>query len=213
MYYSADMRPYIARNCAPSFFSLYQPGRLDLDLIFSLCALFISAIAAGASLYQLNMASSSIAAQTWPYVTIGWNYANEQSGIVVANDGLGPALIRDTVLKVDGHPQPDVLEALSKLIDISHGPKGTIELDALIPGVVIRAGQSFRLFSIGGARWDSQLRDAQSRVELEVCYCSVLDRCWISSTQSSAQSVARCLQHNPSSLSLPKPKSAFPPIS
>jgi len=101
MYYSAHMRPYIARNCAPSFFSLYQLGRLDLDLVFSLCALFISAIAAAASLYQLNMASSSIAAQTWPYVTIGWNYANEQSGIIVAHDGLGPALIRDTVLEVD----------------------------------------------------------------------------------------------------------------
>ncbi len=209
MYYSIHMRPYIARDCAPAFFSRHRSRRLNLDLIFSLCALFISAIAAAASIYQLHMASSSIAAQTWPYVTIGWSYANDQSGIMIDNDGVGLALIRDVVLKVDGNPQHDALKAISKLIDISHGPKGTIEMDALIPGVVIRVGKSLRFFSVGGAKWDSQLRNAQSRVELEVCYCSVLDRCWMSSMRNSAQSIDQCPKHDPSSLRLPEQKNVL----
>jgi hypothetical protein len=180
-----------------------QSGRINLDLIFSLCALFISAIAAAASIYQLHMASSSIAAQTWPYVAIGWSYADDQSGIVVDNDGLGPALIRDVVLKIDGHPQHDALQAVSLLIDISADAKGQIHMDALVPGTVIRSGSSARLFSVSGAKWDSQLRHAQSRIELEVCYCSVLERCWISSMQTLAQSIAKCPRRNRSSLTLP----------
>jgi len=55
--------------------------RLNADLILSLCAILISAVACGASLYQLRIASSLISAQTWPYVTITWSYHEEQSGI------------------------------------------------------------------------------------------------------------------------------------
>ncbi|MBV8775090.1 MAG: hypothetical protein JO166_22565 [Deltaproteobacteria bacterium] len=59
------------------------------------------------------MASSSMSAQTWPYVTIGWRYANDETGIVVDNDGLGPALIRDVVLTLDEREQRDAVSAVT----------------------------------------------------------------------------------------------------
>jgi hypothetical protein len=75
--------------------------------VLPICAFLISAVACAASLYQLRMAMSSMSAQTWPYVTIGWHHANDETGIVVDNDGLGPAIIRDVVLTVDRQDQHD----------------------------------------------------------------------------------------------------------
>jgi hypothetical protein len=71
---------------------------ISRNSVLPICALLISAVACAASLYQLRMAMSSISAQTWPYVTIGWRHTNDETGIVVDNDGLGPAIIRYVVV-------------------------------------------------------------------------------------------------------------------
>jgi hypothetical protein len=163
--------------------------RPHTDLILSVCAILISAVACGASLYQLRMASTLISAQTWPYVTIGWSYQNDQSGISVANDGLGPALLRSVVLKLDGQPQRDVLSALRRIVT---GSAGSITVGALVRGSVIRAGNDAHLILVQGAAYDNQMRNAKSRIEVEICYCSILERCWISTLGDMPQQVGRC---------------------
>jgi hypothetical protein len=174
---------------------------MNTSRILPVCALLISAVACIASLYQLHMASSSMSAQTWPYVTIGWRYANDETAIVVDNDGLGPALIRDVVLSVDHRPQTDALAAVRQIVSDSGAE---IRLDALVRGNVIRAGNSLSFLAVHGAAWANQLRTAQSRVTLQICYCSILGRCWINSlTQVIPQSVAACSENNPESLKLP----------
>ena len=95
-----------------------EGGATSTSRILPICAILISAVACAASLYQLRMASSSISAQTWPYVTIGWRYANDQTGIVVDNDGLGPALIRDVELTIDGRNQRDAISGCNRLSEI-----------------------------------------------------------------------------------------------
>lgn len=177
------------------------PRKLDRDLIFSLCALVISAVAVTASLYQLRMASASISAQTWPYLTLGWSYTNDHTSLMVDNDGLGPALIREVVLTVDEKPQSDVISALRPIVS---GPNGSLTLDALTSGVVIRAGHSLHAFTVGSADWNERVRRALPRFDLQICYCSVLGRCWktaLSLNEPSA--VSGCKEHNPAGLKIP----------
>ncbi len=104
---------------------------MNTNRILPVCALFISAVACVASLYQLHMASASMSAQTWPYVTIGWSYANDETGVVVDNDGLGPALIRDVVLTVDQHEKHDAISAVQQIIN---DPNAEIRINALTRG-------------------------------------------------------------------------------
>lgn len=118
-----------------------EAGATSTSRILPICAILISAVACAASLYQLRMASSSISAQTWPYVTIGWRYANDQTG------GLGPALIRDVVLTIDGRDQRDAVSGVQQIIGNS---QAEIHIDALTRGVMIRAGKSLNLFEVRG---------------------------------------------------------------
>jgi hypothetical protein len=174
---------------------------ISRNSVLPICALLISAVACAASLYQLRMAMSSISAQTWPYVTIGWRHTNDETGIVVDNDGLGPAIIRDVVLTVDGQDQHDAISALRQIISIADA---SIELDELTRGVVIRAGKSLNLFVVRGASWANQLRSAQNRVNLEICYCSILGQCWSNSLASVIpREVSVCAESNRNSLELP----------
>jgi hypothetical protein len=178
--------------------------KIDMDLVFSLSALLISAIAVAASLYQLHMASSSISAQTWPYLTIGWGYGNDQTSLALDNDGLGPALIRDVVLTVDGHPQSDVVSAMRQIV---HGADGALTLDALTAGVVVRAGRSLNVFDVRGASWNERTRQALPRIDLQLCYCSVLGRCWSTSLRSNEpRDIPRCAEQDASGLKAPGPQ-------
>ena len=175
---------------------------MDTSRFLPICALFISAVACVASLYQLHMASSSISAQNWPYVTIGWSYANDETGIVVDNDGLGPALIRDVDLTEDGHEQHDTVSAVRQIIS---DPNANIRLNALTRGVVIRAGHSLNLFVLRGTTAANQLRAAQSRVNLEVCYCSILGQCWTDSfADSIPRSISKCIDSDTKGLGIPR---------
>jgi hypothetical protein len=163
--------------------------RLNVDFVMSACALLISAVACAASIYQLHNAAILMSAQTWPYVTIGWHIGTDESEIVVANDGQGSAIFHGTVLRIDNRPQHDVLTALRGIVS---GSTGVVQMDALVRGVVLRPGQSLRLIGVHGAGWDKQLREAKSRIAVDLCYCSILDRCWTSAIDELPKEVAHC---------------------
>jgi hypothetical protein len=174
--------------------------RLNLDFIMSACALMLSAVVCATALYQLRNASRQMSAQTWPYVTIGWHYDNDESGILVTNDGQGPAIIYGVALRLDGQPQHDVISALRRIVS---GPAAVIHIDALVHGTVLRPGQELHLLSVRGAAWDKQLRDAKGRIAVELCYCSVLDRCWTNILNEMPQETAQCGES--SNLVMPEP--------
>jgi hypothetical protein len=75
--------------------------RLSIDFVMSVCALLISAVACATAFYQLRNASLMMSAQTWPYVTAGWHYDNDEAGILVTNDGQGLAIVHAAILAVD----------------------------------------------------------------------------------------------------------------
>jgi hypothetical protein len=174
--------------------------RLNIDFVMSVCAMLISAVACATALYQLRNASLMMSAQTWPYVTAGWHYDKGEAGILVTNDGQGPAIVHAAVLAVDGQPQRDVVSALRQLVN---GSAGVLQMDALAHGIVIRPGQTLRLLMVRGANWETQLRTARKRISVAVCYCSVLERCWTNTLDGLPREVEHCGEA--ASLALPEP--------
>lgn len=153
--------------------------RLNIDFVMSVCALLISALACATAFYQLRNASLMMSAQTWPYVTAGWHYDNDEAGILVTNDGQGLAIVHAAILK-----------------------EGILQVDALVNGIVIRPGQTLRLLMVRGANWDTQLLAARKRISVALCYCSVLERCWTNTLDGLPREVEHCA--DAASLALPE---------
>jgi hypothetical protein len=165
-----------------------------VDLVIAVCALLISTLATTASWWQSRIVAQQLSAQVWPYLSFGTTYDPGYVSIELINDGLGPAIVRSAVLSVDGKPYPDASSALSKLI-VRRGGTLRAQMSGLSPGSVIRASGSRQLFRLESS-WIARAFAANvDRVEIRVCYCSLLGNCWlVSSRQQSGepQPLAAC---------------------
>jgi hypothetical protein len=88
-----------------------------LDFFIAIAAVLISAITAGTLFYQTHVIGDEFAATIWPYLSVGTTYVTGGETIEVANDGVGPALVRSAQLYVDGRKVRawnDYLKALAR---------------------------------------------------------------------------------------------------
>jgi hypothetical protein len=88
-----------------------------LDFFIAIAAVLISAITAGTLFYQTRVIGDEFAATIWPYLSVGTAYDTGGETIEVANDGVGPALVRSAQLYVDGRKVRawnDYLKALAR---------------------------------------------------------------------------------------------------
>ncbi|HTU81827.1 MAG TPA: hypothetical protein VMF61_06845 [Candidatus Acidoferrales bacterium] len=154
--------------------------RFRFDLFVAVCALLLSGLAAGAAAYQTYVINEQFSATVWPYLDLNATYTTNSVRFELRNDGLGPALLRSATLMVDGKPSSSWLTLLAKYPHPVHGSiLGT--LASLGDGDVIRSGESKAILDLRGAlppakrllAWESA-----HRVALDVCYCSLLQRCW-----------------------------------
>lgn len=97
----------------------------------------------------------------------------------------GPAIIRHVVVKVDGQPVVNWIEALRRLV----GPGEPRYSESDMSGRVLAAGESLTIFTPHGPENNPILYDRSNplfvqtnkdreRIEVEICYCSTLGDCW-----------------------------------
>lgn len=175
-----------------------------LDLIIAVCALLISTLAAGASFWQARVLQEQLGAQVWPYVSISENFTGDSASIAIANNGLGPAILRSATAAVNGVPE-------SNFIDILHAVLGphivrrngrraniNISISSGGPGSVLRAGQSTVAFGMVSKAYAVPFARSFTRMDFRICYCAIVPgKCWLSDSASTQD---------------PKPVSACPEI-
>ena len=143
-----------------------------------LCALCVSG-------YTAYMQRQQVRAMVWPILE--FDSSNDPNiHLTLANKGVGPAIIRHVIVKVDGQPVSDWIEALEKLA--RSGKSGYSESD--MSGRVLSAGESMTIFTPwspdgGPIAYDKsnplyvQMNKDRERIAVEICYCSTLGDCWI----------------------------------
>ncbi|HEV3088798.1 MAG TPA: hypothetical protein VGX96_16420 [Candidatus Elarobacter sp.] len=182
-----------------------------IDLAIAICALFVSTLATGASWWQSRVVQQQLSAQVWPYVAIDTTTGSDSVRVALVNYGLGPALVRDAVITVDGRPQYSLAAAVVSMIkDPSAVAKGRstkatahFSLSSIGPGSVIRPGDSHNLIDVSGSRLLAErLIAARARTNVILCYCSILDQCWriVMDDANGAPQQAACDQHDPNAL-------------
>jgi hypothetical protein len=177
---------------------------IRLDLVIAVCALLISSLATLASFWQTVVVQKQLSAQVWPYLSVNSSLSSDQVSVSIENYGLGPALVRDLVITRDGVVQPNLYAFLGpSLRTLAHKAKRgeTLGLDMtdLREGSAIRPGDHVTLFTAKETGIGAVITPLALRSQLEVCYCSILDQCWIADYNQSGppKEVSGCTRHDP----------------
>ena len=102
-------------------------------------------------------------------------------GLNIQNAGVGPARIDSIAIFYRGALVAD-LEALSELFPGHTGRSATS-----VTGRIIGAGDTVEVFAFQAPRSEGDdavemMYDLASNYRINVCYCSVLDECWLART-------------------------------
>lgn len=169
-------------------------------VVVGVAALVVAVDQSNIARQQAELMEKTVQASVWPIVQ--FDVAADQ-GIRTAeailslrNSGVGPAIIKGIRIERDGAALPNVAAFLERRIEVTQGMR--FDLDTTRgTGRVLAANESV---AIGEANWDlvvgqipSGMRDdidayfSELRaIEGAICYCSVLDECWVNRTSNYA---------------------------
>jgi hypothetical protein len=169
-----------------------SPRRRDPEFWIALAALGVSGLAMLSSLVQVGVQRNQERAMVWPHVTAGPSFSDRGYALEARNKGLGPALVRQVQLQLDGRDVANVPALMDALLGPGHG-YGWDKLSASdLQDTVLAAGESVVLLAVP---WDPRIRQAFAsggRVSARICYCSFLEECWISRGGLDHERVDRC---------------------
>lgn len=146
-------------------------------------ATFIALLAVCVAGYTAYMQRQQVRAAVWPILEFDSSNGPDIH-FTVANKGVGPAIIRHVIVKVDGHPVKNWDEVLDKFL----GPGKHRYSESDITGHVFGAGESMDVFTPhdpeGNALTDRsnplwvEMNKDRGRLSVEICYSSTLGECW-----------------------------------
>ena len=146
-------------------------------------ATFIALLAVCVAGYTAYMQRQQVRAAVWPILEFDTSNGPDIH-FTVANKGVGPAIIRHVIVKVDGQPVRNWNELLDKLI----GPGKHHYSESDITGHVFAPNESMDVFTPrdpdentltdkSNPLWEEMNKD-RGRVSVEICYSSTLGECW-----------------------------------
>jgi len=148
----------------------------------TIIATFIALLAVGVAGYTAYMQRQQVRAAVWPILE--FDSSNGPIRFTLANKGVGPAIIKHVILKVDNRPVKNWAEVLEKILGPGYHPGEESDMS----GRVFAAGESIAVFTPhdeaqnpipfdkSNLLW-AKLDTDRSRVTVEICYCSTLGEC------------------------------------
>jgi len=143
-----------------------------------LCALCVSG-------YTAYIQRQQVRAAVWPILQFDSSNAPDIH-FTLANKGVGPAIIRNVIVKVDGQPVKNWYEVLDKLVGPGQHPGSESDMS----GRVFAAGETTTVFTPfdpatgkpfafdkSNPLW-VKMNKERERVTVEICYSSTLGECW-----------------------------------
>lgn len=155
--------------------------------LVGLCALCVSG-------YTAYVQRQQVRAAVWPILEFGSSNAPDIH-FTLANKGVGPAIIRNVIVKVDGQPVKNWYEVLDRLVGPGTHPGAENDMSSR----VFASGESMSVFTPfdpdgepiafdkSNPLWVKMNKD-RDRVTVEICYSSTLGECWTLRAGGSAPS-------------------------
>jgi len=174
-----------------------RTGVKHFDVIGSLTAIFISAVSLYVAIEHGKTERDLVAANVWPFPReiLSNGYDNKGTiAIGVSNGGVGPAKIRSFELSYDGHPVASGLDLLRRCCGLGSTPAA---VKSQLPNgirysiadeTVLRPAEYNPVLRVERSATAPDVPDrlgvVLAKVSFRVCYCSVLDQCWLSNLKN-----------------------------
>src|SRR5262245_9637004 len=165
-------------------------------------ATFIALVAVCVAGYTAYMQRQQVRAAVWPILE--FDSSNGPIKFTLANKGVGPAIIKHVVVKVDEQPVKNWSEALEKILGSGYHRGEESDMS----GRVFSAGESVNVFiphdetqnpivfDKSNPLW-AKLNTDRARVTVEICYCSTLGECWSLRGGGLTQNITTSTRHCP----------------
>ena len=162
----------------------------DPEMITALSALLVGVVALIIGAYQAKVASDQRAASVWPYVEIGrYSLQGTEYGFIIRNKGVGPAIIKQMEVSVDGKPVQTWNQALQTMT----GEKGNINtIYSSTNKSVLAVQESRKMINVINVEDITKIQAAPDNINISVCYCSIFDDCWLSGRGRETEQVSSC---------------------
>ncbi len=171
---------------------------IRIELLIATLALLASAAASIATVVQTSVVGRQLSASVWPYLTIENTTSATEGSVAIVNQGLGPAIIQDASLTVGGKRYTHwggAIRAIFASVDprISRPTYSGTEY-TFGYGSVVRAGESARIIDVRSNVLFAKPLPVSASPLLSICYCSILQQCWIVDEVSTGQprSIREC---------------------
>ena len=162
--------------------------------LVGVCALCVSG-------YTAYMQRQQVRATVYPILEFTSSNAPDIH-FTLSNKGVGPAIIRDVIVRVDGEPKKNWGEVFAKLLggrpEDQHGSETDMSNHVLSAGELIEVITPFASdgnpikFNRSDPVWVKMDKD-RFHVTVEICYSSTLGECWtLRSSGSGASSTSEC---------------------
>jgi hypothetical protein len=159
--------------------------RIKTSEVLAWSAILLSAVSAFGVIWQTRVASDQREASVWPYVQAFPSRSSSDPvfAISLTNAGVGPAVMRYFSVTVDQKPVRSWREFLAAVSEDDRVRQagfgeGVVQGSGwvLTPQTPVTAFQTHVPEAV-----NALAAPAWKRIDVTFCYCSVFDRCWLSS--------------------------------
>jgi hypothetical protein len=157
-----------------------------LDTVLSVSAAIVAVCALVVTTYQTKIMREQQRASAWPRLDLTNTTGPHLYARVVRNVGLGPALVRNVQVTLDGRSMRDWDDVSAGLFGADYGRVFAADTalraskSDVRRGIVLLPGASIEQLRLeGGSVPDTVLRAVFSgRLRWSACYCSLYGDCW-----------------------------------
>ena len=160
------------------------------EMIIAGSALMVSLITAFVSIYSAFIDRAYARASVWPRLEIHRSYIDDTDkeffSYIVSNKGTGPAAIKYAKLTYDNQP-------ISRWSDylILHTGRTPSHIQSHVGFIVLSAGEKSTPLHVLDAEAAKLLADNDT-LQIELCYCSIYNECWLVDRANEPKLVAQC---------------------
>jgi len=151
------------------------------EMIVAFSALFISLVTAFIGIYSAFIDRAYARASVWPRLEIFRSYSDSNFSYGVANRGTGPALIQYAKVQYN-------LNYIEYWSDIAKLPNYT---QSHLGNRILPPQNTIKPISYKGEESKAFL-DMDKTLQIEVCYCSIYDECWVTNKSNNPQAIKNC---------------------
>lgn len=152
------------------------------DRVTAIASLIVAALALGVSVWQGQVTRNHNRQSVKPQVQISRHLSPraDLNGLLVANNGVGPATVHDSLLNFRGKDIGPIIRPTWRQIDGETKPLGTLFRGLFPNETYLSAGERYGLLTLTEKNKNEidAFRDLSNLLELAICYCSIYDECW-----------------------------------